>query len=83
MFWGVLDKLLHFNLNIRVCCEQLGVHLFSGVLCTYGPPYQSDETGGQNERRVYAVPWGLGCASPRIFLSLGSLKHFQAGLLII
>ena len=28
MFWGVLDKLLHFNLNIRVCCEQLGAHLF-------------------------------------------------------
>ena len=30
MFWGVLDKLLHFNLNIRVCCEQLWVHLFWG-----------------------------------------------------
>ena len=30
MFWDVLDKLLHFNLNIRVCCEQLGVHLFLG-----------------------------------------------------
>ena len=44
MFWGVLDKLLHFNLNIRLCCEQLGggVHLFwGGVFCTYGPPYLS------------------------------------------
>ena len=30
VFWSVLDKLLHFNLNIRVCCEQLGVHLFLG-----------------------------------------------------
>ena len=39
MFLGVLDKLLHFNLNIRVCCEQLGLHLFLGVFCTYGPPY--------------------------------------------
>ena len=40
MLWGVLDKLLHLNLNIRVCCEQLGVHLFWGVFCTYGPPYK-------------------------------------------
>ena len=40
MFWGVLDKLLHFNLNIRGCCKQLGVHLFFGgqTVCTYGPP---------------------------------------------
>ena len=29
MFWGVLDKLLHFNLNIRLCCEQLG----GGYIC--------------------------------------------------
>ena len=39
LFWGVLDQLLHFlNLNIRVCCKQLGVHLFLGVFCTFGPP---------------------------------------------
>ena len=41
MFWGVLDKLLHFNLNIRVCCEQLGCICFfygEGVFCTCGPP---------------------------------------------